>query len=216
MGVKFILRVDDVGQDLDQSKSDKQLSRFRKWWSVGKWEGVPIYLGVVPAFCGEWERGWLSDLLPSSHIALHGWDHAHAMLREPDIRKASDVFPTSQVVIPPYNLYDGETVEGIAKVLGPQSTLLGGFDGDHHRYGCLPVRVPLRMGDVLHVSANPKYYARCYQLVNTVEHTIDRVESEKMIQVVLHHRWDVEFLEGVRELREVIGPHLIRIEDIPA
>lgn len=211
MSCRFVLRVDDVGQALRQSEPDRNLGYFKLWWRTGRWEGLPIYLGVVPAVCGEAERDWLRKNVPPSQVALHGWDHSDEPLSVQHVAMASDCFPESRVVVPPYNKYDERTLVGVRRLLPPSPVLLGGFDGEHHPYGEYPTLV----AGVLHLSADPRLYARCYQLVPTVKALLaSPTEEGRVLQIVLHHRWDAETMEGVRPFRDLVGPHLVSVDEV--
>jgi len=205
---KFIIRVDDVGQALDQTQADSGLLLFRKWWEAGRWDGLPIYLGVVPTFLDDEAKEWLRDNLHRpAEIALHGWDHVKQVLTELDVERGRAVFPDSRCVIPPYNLYDERTVKACNGMV-----LFGGFDGEHHNYGPDPIMVE----NCLHLPADRKLYSHAYRLVRLFDHDIENgLDYEHEFRVItLHHRWDAGFLDGVGRLRDAIADRLATVDEV--
>lgn len=195
---RFILRCDDCGQALDQSKPDIGLEYFWRWWNAGGWGDEPIYLGVVPGVLGERELDMLLDLESRTEavVSIHGWMHDQRILMPEDLVQAKARFPKSNTCIPPYNQYDERTIEGMREWDMP--VLFGGFDGEHHNYG----EAPKVIGNVLHLSARRDLYARCYQLVDVV----DKVEDMGYpLQMTLHLRWDSGTMNGVGPLRKALS-----------
>lgn len=210
---KFILRIDDVGQALDQSQPDYDLKYFREWWTAGGWGDQPIYLGVVPAVMRRRELEYLYEIVYGSKavICLHGWDHAREILTRESIRRGSEMFPSARHVIPPYNLYDRATIDAIEEFLvQPKErppVIFGGFHGEDHHYGDFPKMI----GNVLHLSAIRILYARSYQIIEA----LDKVAGYPYPQVItLHHRWEQNFLPAVGELRQRLDGLLVSTDEI--
>lgn len=203
---RFIVRVDDVGQALDQSKPDVGLEYFLSWWKAGGWGEHPIYLGVVPAALGPIELDVLRSVVRDSEarICLHGWDHAERVLTRVDIERAREVFGFANCVIPPYNRYDLPAYEGVIHP-AEKPVLFGGFDGTDHSFGPAP-RV---VNGWLHLSADERLYARCYQLVEPV----GKIEDPGYpLQVVLHLRWDAERLHAVGNLCAALADRMVAVD----
>lgn len=207
--MKFILRVDDVGQDLTQTEPDVELRTFRKWWEAGGWGGEPVYLGVVPAVIGQKERDWLLDLEIKTEavISLHGWDHAHRNLSPLHLEAAQEVFPLANTVIPPYNMYDVHTIRAMGEKMY-RPVLFGGFNGEHHTLG----NAPCLTGGVLHLNAERILYNHSHRLVDVVKSLRFDVGDYPVV-VTLHHRWDAKHLDGVRALHRMLEGNLYSVEE---
>lgn len=212
---KFILRVDDVGQAVDQSKPDVGLEYFRRWWDAGGWEGLPVYLGVVAGTLGEREIDVLNVLTSSGRmdcptkLCSHGWSHRDETLTSEEIFKSSDILPTVYV-IPPYNKYDSDTIKAVALLhdeSGEQPVLFGGFNGEHHPYG----EAPRIVDGVLHLSAERALYQHAYQVAEAIEMGYG-TDAWPMV-ITLHHRWDANFLDGVRRLRDLVADKLTTVDE---
>lgn len=214
---KFILRVDDVGQALDQSQPDVGLKQFRKWWSRGNWNDIPIYLGVVPAcLAGDGEAlGFLNDICINdrrprgAELCLHGWDHAKQTLTQDHVFKAMEAFPSARCVIPPYNNYDEETVKAVS-LIADDPVLFGGFNREHHQYG----NGPCLTRGVLHLSACRELYSHSYLVADFLKNVLDQKwpTVDYPLVITLHHRWDHGFLDGVRRLRDLVAEHVVTVD----
>lgn len=215
---KFIMRVDDVGQAPEQHKPDVGLEFFKSWWNAGGWGEHPIYLGVVPAMLGPDELEWLLQLERSTKavLCIHGWAHDKRTLEPDDIRRAREVLPLAQCVIPPYNMYDARTMAAMRSMLDP--VLFGGHHEPNsrgreadHPHG----RRPVLVNGVLHLSTEWTLYEHCYIMVERVYALKDRYSTHPLV-VTAHPRWDVDFFGGVRELREALGDSLTTVEEARA
>jgi hypothetical protein len=210
----LILRVDDIGQDVDQTLPDIGLAYFKKWYEAGNWFDLPVYLGVVPQKLSAEDIVYLLDLEQnhSAVICLHGWSHIHQRLTRDHIRMASNVFPKSRMVIPPYNLYSNEAINATAE-LGTKKkpgVLFGGFDGEHHIYG----EGPIMIGDCLHYPAYRPFYAHARQVVDAIKSHERKTLPTYPLVITLHHRWDHDDLDSVRLLRDTIAPYLVSVDSI--
>lgn len=209
--MRFIVRVDDVGQEYVQSEKDYDLALFAKWYEC--WKGLPLYCGIVTNCIGSNEMEWLKVNIPEQFRALHGYDHAKQYLTEDHIKKGLLLLPNANVVIPPYNLYNMATFRGMESMKKP--TLLGGFREDH-RFGERPYLVH---GSILHISAQRVWYDKC----NVLEHRIKAFDKEWggrwedlphswPAQVVLHHRWDAHDLDSVKRVRDLIADRMVPVD----
>lgn len=212
---RFVLRVDDIGQAPLQFQPDKELKYFRRWWDAGGWGDLPVYLGVVPAVLGELERNMLLQLedTTGAEICLHGWDHGDRMLSRNDIHLATKAFPAARCVIPPYNKSDEATVAAMEEF--GLRVLFGGFHGEHYQLG-LEIGM---IGKVLFLPASRDLYDRSYVVANLVDvwgatSGGPWEGSNVPLVITLHHRWDTNFLEGVRRLRDLVAPHLITVDEV--
>lgn len=203
---RFIARVDDVGQAVDQTQRDVGLEYFWSWWKAGGWGEYPIYLGVVPAAVGPVEIEMLLELerTTKAKVCLHGWDHHPHALRLDDLSLAQVPFQDARVVIPPYNQYDSLTFQAM-KELG-LNVLLGGFDGEHHELGPRPKLV----NGILHLSAERELYAHSYRLIETVGKIDDPGYPR---QLVLHLRWDEGRLDTVGNLRAALADRMVAVDE---
>jgi hypothetical protein len=205
---KFLVRVDDVGQAEIQANPDRGMELFARWYDP--WRGLPVYFGVVPAGLTASEFSWIDHNIPAQYLAIHGWDHARGPLSVGHIARAVAVLPEARVVIPPYNSYDAETVRAMDVHIAGTPVLLGGFPRDHHNYGDAPKRIGAR---TIHVSATRNLYDRCYQLADSIPSML-LPAVDYPLQIVLHHRWDVKNLDGVKRLRDVIADRMVTIDDV--
>lgn len=208
--MRFIVRVDDVGQAEIQSQRDAGMATFAKWWEP--WRGLPVYCGVVPAGLTADEFAWIEANIPAPCIAIHGWDHAQRCLTPDDVARAVQVLPEARVVIPPYNLYDAETVRAIDCHIKGTPVLLGGFGGKDHPYGEAPRQVGVR---TFHISALHVLYDRSYRLADIMDpaNLTDSLPCvDYPLQVVLHHRWDIGNLDGVKRLRDFIADKMVSVD----
>lgn len=214
MSARFIIRVDDVGQGLDQSERDVGLTMFRKWMDAWGTPDEPIYLGVVPASLGWYEHEYLLDLEANTGavISLHGYDHADQVLTPEHIEMASHYFPKARHVIPPYNKYDEQTLGGVWCLAqdGKPGVIFGGFDGEHHNFGLRPYMPSNR---VLHLNAPRLLYARCYQLAQITSSPLSPVDMGYPFVVTLHWRWDWDFLDGVTKLRKLLEGRMVSTDE---
>lgn len=222
---KFILRVDDVGQAVNQTKPDVGLEYFRRWWDAGGWAGLPVYLGVVVEPLGlagspvaarvfgcpsdpESSYGWLSaHIRPPAEIALHGYRHKDKPLDLEEIYLAEESFPDARCVIPPYNKYNDATFDAMRQT--GKTVLFGGFNGEHHNYG----EAPRIVDGVLHLSADRTLYQHSYIVAQTAKIKIDHGTSDHPLVITLHHRWDEKFFDGVRRLRDLVADKLTTVEE---
>ncbi len=211
--MRFLLRVDDIGQLPVQSERDIGLAYFKAWWEAGGWSGLPVYLGAVAGCIGADELTWLSrNILPPAELAVHGWDHApdreltHAEL----VKSKNHLEETGlrvRALIPPYNRISDETVAEWGRIVGPEACVFGGFDGDNHNHG----DSPRFLEGVLHLPADRCLYCHSYRLAPEVA----RLAEVPGVRVVtLHHRWDEKFLAGVGRLREAIAPRLTTVDEV--
>lgn len=203
---KFILRVDDIGQDLDQSHEDENLAYFWKWWNAGGWGDEPIYLGVVPLFTTHKTREVLLELEEKTDavICLHGWDHHPHKLLPEDLTKGQALFPKANCIIPPFNDYDGTVFSTLEKEF-KDPVLFGGLPTQHHAFGDAPTMI----GSILHLSAQPDLYTHSYRLVDLVQ---DFPDPGYPVVITLHHRWDCNFLDGVGKLRKALEGLLVSVD----
>lgn len=210
MDQKFILRIDDVGQDLDQTQPDKGLRYFMDWFTKGGWQGLPVYLGVVPSFLDMEAILTLRDLQQEGAIiSLHGWNHEKQPLTPDHIRRAVEIFPAADSVIPPYNMYDVATVTGMDLHMPPGAKcLFGGMVNDHHQHGTKPKWVS---ADVLHLNAACKLYARSWDAANAVNSIFKGAEpgANHPLVITLHHRWEHQAVGASAGLREMIHNCLV-------
>lgn len=211
---RFIMRVDDVGQAPEQHKPDRGLAFFRSWWDAGGWGEEPIYLGVVPGILSPVEMDMLFHIEDTTEatLSVHGWDHAKQILQSSDISRALDVMPRARTVIPPFNLYDENTIRYLGRRI-ERPVLLGGFHEANaagreadHPYGPAPVVVD----GVLHLSAGWLLYEHCYRMVEAVESFPD---PGYPVVVTAHLRWDIDFFPGVRALREALAGRLVSVDE---
>lgn len=209
---KFIVRVDDVGQALEQSEPDVDLAYFKEWWAAGRWgeAGVPIYLGVVPARLSQTDLDYLYELetTTGAELCIHGWDHADRILWPRDVMLARSILPRARCVIPPYNKYDERTIEATGQLSYAcrKAVLFGGFDGENHRFG----EAPTMVGNTLHLSATRELYAHSYVLAEHVELVSD---PGYPLVLTLHHRWDAgKWLDGVGKLREALDGRTVAVD----
>jgi hypothetical protein len=202
--MRWIVRVDDVGQQEDQRLKDEGLEQFLQWWRAGDWSGLPVHLGVVPACVSLEEHAVLHDLeQEGAVICLHGWDHAERTLHPDDVRKGLEVFPDAKVHIPPYNRYDYTTLAAIPS----GSVLLGGFGGEHHRHGLEPKMI----GNICHVSGTRMLCVKAWELVNVIPHV---KEEPWPVQIILHHRWDRNCnFQGLRQLRDLLAGNAAGVDE---
>lgn len=208
-GPRFIVRVDDVGQSLEQHERDARLEHFRKWLNAWGTLDEPIYLGVVPTFCDPYAIGYLAGLSRGVRIALHGYNHWNQVLTPEHIEMASHYFPQSRWVIPPYNAYDEQTIAATWCLAqsGQRPVLFGGFNDEHHHYGEAPC---IKYG-VLHLSARRDLYSHSYRLIEAVA----KIEDPGYpLQIVLHWRWDAPFLSGVTKLHKALEGRLASTDEL--
>jgi hypothetical protein len=207
---RFILRVDDVGQIPEpQHIPDRGLNWFRRWWDAGEWGEEPVYLGVVPANIEYDEKEWLLRLeeTTGAEIALHGWDHSAGYLTAKDIILAHKVFPAARAVIPPYNLYKAETLHATGTLSPGRGVLFGGIPSHgHHTFGPAPT---VTQG-VLHLAAHEALYLHSYRMIDAIEEMPD---PGYPVVVTCHHRWDRDFLDGVKRLRNALKNRLVTVEE---
>jgi hypothetical protein len=220
--MRLVLRVDDVGQDVDQSRPDRGLRAFLRWWDAGDWSGLPAVLAVVPAALdgAAWRALHGLAAVPGVGLALHGWDHAPGVLTPDDVRLGALAFagnglPVPRAVVPPDNRYNALTLAA-TRLLHDRPVLLGGFDGEHHDHG----EAPRVVDGVLHLSADRGLYAHAYAVADALgkgeafapgsgERPWPRV-------LTLHHRWDLSqpgFLSGVRRLRDLVADRLVGLDE---
>jgi hypothetical protein len=220
--MRLVCRVDDVGQDVDQSQPDRGLRSFLRWWDAGGWAGLPVVLAVVPAALDE--AAWLAlhglAAVPGVELALHGWDHAPGVLTPDHVRWGARAMAERglpvRAVVPPDNRYNALTLAAV-RLLADRPVLLGGFRGEHHDYGERPKVVD----GVLHLSAFRDLYAHAYLLAARVAEERE-LEDAGMVAagepgwpevLTLHHRWDAEFLPGVRRLRDLVADSLVGLDE---
>lgn len=221
MSARFIVRVDDVGQRWEnQQKVDHGLREFFQWWDAGGWGEEPIYLGVVPAGLDiDYELGMLKELevITKAELCIHGWDHARQRLTPAHIGRARAALPNARCVTPPFNLYDGATVDAMA-ILGDEPVLFGGLlevpgvRAADHAYGPRP----LLLGNVLHLAAEPALYKRAHELVDVVR---DYPDPGYPLVITLHTRWDLNPehpLEAVGALRKALAGRMASVDEARA
>lgn len=206
---RFIVRVDDVGQAVDQSQPDIGLAYFIEWLNAGSWwPNVRLHLGVVPGVMSSEDIASLKNIARkhSWELCIHGWNHSQCALSSDHIESARDRLGETHCVIPPYNMYDEDTLSACARLL-EDPVLLGGFDGEDHEYGIKPALVR----GVAHFSADKRLYDRCYRLAPLIE-TLPAADYPLM--VTLHHRWDAMTLNGAGELAKALAHHTINAREV--
>lgn len=227
---EFIIRVDDVGQAVNQQEPDVGLEGFRRWWDAGGWAGLPVYLGVVVAPLGKWAledydrfepvlgggpHDWLRDhVKPPAEIALHGWDHRDRPLGLEDIRLSEESFGKARCIIPPHNKYDFATVDAMVET--GKTILFGGFDGEHHNHGPAPKIVD----GVLHLSAEKSLYDCSFRIADFLGTATSQncPSVDWPLIITLHWRWDAGCkdagaMDGVRRLRDLVADKLTTVDE---
>lgn len=206
----FLLRVDDCGWEPTAKRSDSKLEWFLKYRDAGKFEGLPIVWAFIPTTLGASELALLrATLKGNEQTAVHGWDHADgAIVERRQMETAFNQLPRCKSYVPPFNRYDNQTISDWATLSNEDRYFFGGFNGEHHHFGGMPVK---RCKNVVHLPAIKQLYGRAHEV-------LDNLPRYKNIHcpivVTLHVTWDVHGFRGLKELCEALKNDLVAPEEV--
>lgn len=205
---KLILRIDDVGRrpgDPPSPGSDGDLEYFRRWRETCGLQGKPAVYGATPKWLtGNGLRWLLENITTPERLALHGWDHSPGAVVHHEQLHAGKMALSTNTYIPPFNAYTEDTLQAWGNVGGRY--FLGGFHGEHHHYGPLPVKV-----GCFHLPALRECYGHAGELLENLPAVLANLHNNAApVVVTLHVPWDTP--QAARQVVELVEDHLVSLE----
>lgn len=199
----LLVRVDDYPGTKPDEFWKHNLENFKLFDEVMRRHLDSYALGVIPKHTSDRDLEWLKT---QSHIrlALHGRNHDERFPNEfGDWETAAEVYQAlrslrahlgdSVVYIPPHNVIDAKTVEGLLR--SGFTTLWGGPGSDR-----MVLEHARALGMVTAYFEPPEEYGRSDELLQrgSVEFLRERLRSDQPAKLCLHWPW--EFNVGLEHL----------------
>lgn len=206
---KLILRVDDIGWLPPDKTKDVGLRYFQLWREKMGLHGLPVYYGMIPSMIGQPELDWIrANLCGKEELAVHGKTHMKGeKVTAAEMSVARDVLDSyhrCRSYIAPFNEYDQGDIEAWGSVQ-KQGFFFGGFHGDNHKQGYLPVY----KDSCYHLPAFRPTYDHTEVLLKQLPRWLD---LDCPLVVTLHATWGWKALELLPQLADMIRPHLVSVD----
>lgn len=203
MKPQIILRVDDVGRkpgDEPDKGTDGDLDYFFAWRTACGLARFPVVYGATPTWLTRKGLNQLRKLSPIERVALHGWNHERGRVTPEHMRVGSMLLNTD-IYIPPFNEYDGETMKDWYEAGGRY--FLGGYEQSVlSPYNWIDEASGNRM---YHISAYKSLYAHAEKMPTNFHEILPTTYP---VVMTLHVPWDKfeDAAKVVNAAREYLVP----------